>query len=158
MNQNLFINKTSSRSNFGQAFRSERFQLLISLDRNIVNPTKMDQIPLQTLKPIEKVSTEDQINNLIVEVASVNRNFKPTVRSRREYEPDDTIDFDSAFEKVLNKIDSDVENIHLTETLPKIETELNLWVNEYKSLLEEFHKLREDNVRDQVRKTKTLKK
>lgn len=116
----------------------------------------MDQIPLQTLKPIEKVSTEDQINNLIVEVASVNRNFKPTVRSRREYEADDTIDFDSAFEKVLNKIDSDVENIHLTETLPKIETELNLWVNEYKSLLEEFHKLREDSVRDQVRKTKTF--
>lgn len=110
----------------------------------------MDKIPLQTLKNVEKVSTEDQINNLTVECAAVRRNFKPTVRPRREFEPDDSIDFDHEFEKELCKAERDIENIYLTETLPRIETELELWVNEYKVLLEDYSKLHCDNANDQV--------
>lgn len=114
----------------------------------------MDKIPLQTLKSVEKVSTEDQIYNLAVEVAAVRRNFKPTVRSRREFEPDDSVDFDHVFELELCKVERDVENIYLNETLPRIEAELDLWVNEYKTLLEDYSKLHSDNVSDQVNKTR----
>lgn len=110
----------------------------------------MEKIPLQTLKNIEKVSSEAQIDNLTIEVHSVLRNFKPTVRSRREYEADDEVDFDAEFDKEFQKIDSAVENVHLRETLPKIETELNLWAREYKDLLDEYKKLHDDNLKDQV--------
>lgn len=111
----------------------------------------MDKIPLQTLKNIEKVSTEEQIVNLTVEVASVRRNFKPTVRTRREFEPDDSVDFDHEFEKELTKVERDVEKFYLTDTLPRIETELDLWVKEYKTLLEDYNKLSTDQHSDQVR-------
>lgn len=110
----------------------------------------MEKIPLQTLKNIEKVSSEAQIDNITIEVHSVLRNFKPTVRSRREYEPDDEVDFDTEFEQELQNIDSAVENVHLRETLPKIETELNIWLREYKHLLDEYKKLHDDNIKDQV--------
>lgn len=110
----------------------------------------MDKIPLQTLKNIEKTSSETQVNNLSVEITSVLRNFKPTVRSRREFEPDESYEFDPAFEKELNKIELDVDNVYLKETLPKIEAELTTWILEYKSLLNEFSKLHDDNTKDQV--------
>lgn len=110
----------------------------------------MDKIPLQTLKNVEKIPTETQIDNITIEVHSVLRNFKPTVRSRREYEPEDDVDFDAEFEKELEKIDSAVENVHLRETLPRIETELNVWVREYKHLLDEYKKLHDDSIKDQV--------
>lgn len=110
----------------------------------------MDKIPLQTLKNVEKVSSETQINNLSVEVTAVLRNFKPTVRSRREFEPDDSLDFDTIFEKEIQKVESDVDNIYLKESLPKIETELAIWTNEYHTLLNELAKLHEDSAKDQV--------
>lgn len=110
----------------------------------------MDNIPLQTLKVKEIVPSEDQINEISVQLASVRRNFKPTVRTRREYEPDDDVDFDPEFEKELNKIDKDVDESYLKATIPKIEAELKLWTNEYKSLLEEYRKLRDDNPTAQV--------
>lgn len=111
----------------------------------------MDKMPLQTLKNTVKATPEELINKLTIECASVRRNFKPTVRTRREFEPDDDIDFDTEFEKEWNKIESDVDFVHLTETLPKVEEELNRWVHEYKNLLKEFHKLHDDNVKDQVK-------
>lgn len=110
----------------------------------------MDEIPLQTLKSIDKISSEDKIINLSVEVQAVMKNFKPTVRSRRKFEPDDSYEFDPAFEGEINKIQSVVDNVYLKETLPKIEAELALWTNEYKSLIEELGKLHQDNSRDQV--------
>lgn len=110
----------------------------------------MDKMPLQTLKNIEKISSETLINNLQVQCASVRRNFKPTVRTRREYEPDDEVDFDTEFEKEWIKVESSVDNVHLKETLPKIEQELNRWIHEYKDLLNELHSPHEDNIRDQV--------
>lgn len=110
----------------------------------------MDQIPLQTLKPVEKIPPEDQVNNLSLEVAAVLRNFKPTVRSRREFEPDDDVDFDTAYEKELQNIDASVDSVYLKDTLPRIEAEINLWLTEYKNLLDEFSKLNETEVKDQV--------
>lgn len=110
----------------------------------------MDKIPLQTLKPHVKISSEELVTNLTLEVKAVNRNFKPTVRSRREFEPEDDIDFDIEFEKELDKVETDIDYIHLTATLPKIQEELDMWVREYKELLEEFHNLHEDNAADQV--------
>lgn len=110
----------------------------------------MDKIPLQTLKNVEKVSSEEQVMNISLEVSAVLRNFKPTVRSRREFERDDSYDFDPAFEKELDKIESEVDNVYLRETLPKIEAELSNWIHEYKSLLDEYSKLHDDNIKDQV--------
>ena len=110
----------------------------------------MDKIPMQTLKHVEKLTSEEQVQNISVQVKAINRNFKPTVRTRREYEPEDDIDFDTEFEKELNKVESDIDKVHLKVTLPKVQAELNLWVNEYKKLLEEFHKLHEDNPVHQV--------
>lgn len=107
-------------------------------------------MPLQTLKTITKISPEELINKLTVECASVRRNFKPTVRTRRDFEPDDDVDFDTEFEKEWIKIESSVDSVHLKETLPKVEEELNRWVHQYKDLLNELHKLHEDNVKDQV--------
>jgi DNA repair exonuclease SbcCD ATPase subunit len=111
----------------------------------------MDKIPLQTLKPTEHKTSEELIGELQCQCASVRRNFKPTVRSRREFVRDESVEFDSVFEKELLKIDSDVEKVYLTETLPKIEEELNLWLKEYKNLLDELSKLHDDNAKDQVR-------
>lgn len=111
----------------------------------------MDKILLQTLKNVEKVPSEIQLDNLSIEVTSVLRNFKPTVRSRREYEPDDDLDFDTVFEKELQKVEQDVDNIYMIESLPKIEAELALWTKEYQNLRSEYEKLHEDNVKDQVR-------
>lgn len=111
---------------------------------------KMDKIPLQTLKHHDKVSSEDLINKITVECASVRRNFKPTVRTRREFEPDDAVDFDTEFEKELIKVESAVDNVHLKETLPKIEEELNRWVHQYKDLLHDYSKLHDDSNKDQV--------
>ncbi|CRL03165.1 CLUMA_CG016567, isoform A [Clunio marinus] len=110
----------------------------------------MDDIPLQTLKVIEKVTSEEQVNNISVQIASVLRNFKPTVRSRREFEPDESVGFDTEFEKELNQIESEVDNIYLKESLPKIETELNLLVRDYKHLLTYYSKLNETDVKNQV--------
>ena len=110
----------------------------------------MDKIPLQTLKNVEKVTSEDKVLNISQEINAVLRNFKPTVRSRREFEPDDSCEFDTAFEKELNRIESDVNSFHLKETLPKIEAELGLWTHEYKTLLDEFSKFHEDSIQDQV--------
>lgn len=111
----------------------------------------MDKIPLQTLKNVEKATSEEQINNIAIACASVRRNFKPTVRSRREFEPDDSVEFDHEFEKELCKVDHDLEHVYLKETLPKLELELNVWMKDYKDLLEQFSKLQDDNVHDQVR-------
>lgn len=110
----------------------------------------MDKIPLQTLKIKEIIPTEDQINELSVQLASVRRNFKPTVHTRREFEPEDDVDFDPEFEKELNKIDKDVDESYLKATMPKIEAELKLWTDEYKSLLDEYRKLHDNNPKDQV--------
>jgi hypothetical protein len=112
----------------------------------------MDKMPLQTLKNIEKITSEELINNLTVECASVRRNFKPTVRTRREYEPDENVDFDTEFEKEWIKVESEVDNIYLKETLPKVEQELNRWLHQYKDLLNELHNLHDDNLKDQVGK------
>jgi hypothetical protein len=111
----------------------------------------MDKIKLQTLKNVQKVPTEDLINKLSIECASVRRNFKPTVRTRREYEPDESIGFDTEFEKEWNKVESNVDHIHLKETLPKMEEELNRWIHEYKDLLHDYSVLQNDNAKDQVR-------
>ena len=111
----------------------------------------MEKIPLQTLKIKEKIPKEELINKLTIECASVRRNFKPTVRTRRFFEPDETVDFDTEFEKEWNKVESDVDNVHLKETLPKVEEELNKWVHEYKNLLNDFSKLHDDSAKDQVR-------
>lgn len=112
----------------------------------------MDKIPLQTLKHIEKVPIEDQIVELTVQCAAVRRNFKPTVRTRREFEPDESVDFDPEFEKEVLIIDKEVDEFYLRETLPKIEAEVNLWVNQYKNLLEEYSKLCESVPDHQVRR------
>ena len=111
----------------------------------------MDNIPMQTLRHDEKPSTEELVTNLTLEVQSINRNFKPTVRTRREYEPEDEVAFDIQLEKELEKIDSEVENFHLKVTLPKIQEELDLWVHEYKDLLGQLQKLHEDEPEHQVR-------
>lgn len=110
----------------------------------------MDKIPLQTLKVREIIPVEDQMNELSVQIASVHRNFKPTVRSRREFEPDDSVDFDPEFEKECIRIDKDVDESYMKETLARVDAELKLWTNEYKSLLSEYKKLKEDNPENQV--------
>lgn len=107
---------------------------------------------MQTLKTIVKETPEELINKITIECASVRRNFKPTVRTRREFEPDDDVDFDTEFEKEWNNVESAVDHVHLRETLPKVDEELNRWIHEYKDLLHEFGKLHDDNVKDQVRK------
>lgn len=103
----------------------------------------MDKIPMQTLKHVEKVSSEEQINNLAIGLKSVQRCFKPTVRTRRVETPE--LD-----DKAVASLEYDIECHHLKETLPKIETELNLWTRDYKDLLEHIQKLHEDDKEDQV--------
>lgn len=111
----------------------------------------MDAIPLQTLKNIKKEPVEELINNLSVQVTAIHRNFKPTVRTRRvEYEPDENVDFDTQFEKELIKIEGSVDSIYLKETLPKIAEELNVWVQEYKNVLQEVSKLNETERKDKI--------
>lgn len=134
-----------------QSFRKFlKLEQLGSIIQILDSCLKMDKIPLQTLKVVDKVASEDQINELSCQFASIRRNFKPTVRTRREFEPSDEVDFDTEFEKEVNKVDKDVDEIYLKETLPKMEAELNLWVNEYKNLLKEYKKLHEDSPKDQV--------
>lgn len=110
----------------------------------------MDKMPLQTLKIVEKVSSEDRINELYVQCASVRRNFKPTVRTRRDFERDDSVEYDHIFEEKIEEIEADIEDIYMKETLTLIEEELRVWKDQKKYLLIEYNKLHETEPQDQV--------
>lgn len=110
----------------------------------------MEKIRLQTLKNIERIPPEDRIRDLFLEIAAVQRKFKPTVRSRREFEPDDTIEFDNKFEEKMIGIQKKVEEAYMKNTLALVDDELEMWTDEYNQLLKDYAKLREDNPKDQV--------
>jgi hypothetical protein len=115
----------------------------------------MEKIPLQTLKPkVEKISSEDRINELYVQCASVRRNFKPTVQTRRTFERDESVEYDHIFEEKLEEIEADIEDIYMKETLILIEEELRVWKDQKKYLLIEYNKLHETEPQDQVRSVK----
>jgi hypothetical protein len=116
----------------------------------------MEKIPLQTLKKVEKVSSEDRINELYVQCASVRRNFKPTVQTRRVIERDESVEYDHIFEEKLEEIEADIEDIYMKETLTLIEEELRVWKDQKKYLLIEYNKLHETEPQDQVRSFRFL--